>query len=354
MTEEEFSKFDSRSTGKLKLAHELTYKEIIESEVAVMTPGGHMIGGPDRRFEDQGVTFRAWQKVIQAASKNLGVVPPHVQDYFQQTKHLTKPPASGDLAINRDRPINPSLIIEEALLTKQFVPPRFTWSWSQYSSFLTCPAKWMAEKYFKTIPYVESEAMRMGNMIHATAEHYVKSKIGQQFKQSEIRSQYLPQVQKYCDTLVAAHNAGAQVHIEKEMCVTNQFKQCGWWDNDIVWYRGKADVLVLKDTKLVVWDYKSGAVKPEFMQLKMMCAFGALFFPEAELFDGKLIFTKHGEIKGLDKPMTRAELKPILQEVIANVRRMEDCWAQGEGQARKNGLCRSYCGNKACAHCGGY
>lgn len=343
-------------------AHTLTYPEVTASKEAVVNLQGIMIGGPDRKMIDEWSKWVAWQKAIQSASQKPGVVPKRVMDYFQATKSLTKPPTSAlpaeDAQIITAPPFNivsPGLTIlnaePEPLMS--FTPPRFTWSWSQYNSFLTCPNKWLAEKYFKTIPYVESEAMRVGNMVHETAEHYVKSKTGQSFKPNLIHGQYLPMVQRYCDALVTAHLNGAEIHVEKEMCFTDKFKFCGWWDNNIVWYRGKADVLVLKDNKITVWDYKTGAHKPEFMQLKMMCAFAALYFPQAELFDGRLIFTKHNKVEALDKPLTRAELKPILQEIIANVRRMEDTWEHGEAPARKNGLCRQYCGHPTCPHAGG-
>lgn len=332
-------------------AYEMTFPEFLKARDGVMNMQGKLIGGIDRRNDDPKIKWLNWQNDTQAAGKK-GLLKPEVMHYFQETKHLLKPPAAGDTNTLLTAPIDPSLILKEDSMA--FTPPRFTWSWSQYSSFLQCPAKWLAEKYFKIVPYVESEAMKVGNLIHETAEHYVKSKIGQSYQQNKIHSQYLPQVQKYCDVLVAAHAQGAEVHVEKEMCFTDKFKFCGWWDNDIVWYRGKADVLIVKDNKLTVWDYKSGAVKPDFMQLKMMCAFSALHFPQAELFDGKLIFTKHGEVKGLDAPMTRSELRPVLQEIIANVRRMEETWSFGDGPAIKSGLCRQYCGNYKCPHSGNY
>ena len=351
----DFTAADTRSTSKSLMAHMLTFPELLNAKEGVVNPQGIMISGPDRKFDDEGTKFRAWQKAIQYASLNIGVVPPHVMTYFQKTKHLSRPPKAGYLNIIQSGPIEDALIVEpETLMPKLFKIPRFTWSWSQYSSFMTCPAKWMAEKYFKIIPYVESEAMRTGNMMHETAEHFVKQQIGETHQQSKIHSQYLPMVRKYCDVLINAHKAGAQVFVEREMCVTNTFKQCGWWDNDTVWYRGKADAMILKGDKLVVWDYKSGKLKPELEQLKLMCAFGALFYPEAQVFDGKLIFTAHDKVVGFDKTLTRAELRPVITDVIANVRRMEATWELGEGPARKCGLCKAYCGNFNCPHSGNY
>ena len=364
----DFTTADTRSTGKATLAHMLTYPEMLAAKDGVMNPQGIMISGPDRKFDDEGMKFRAWQKAVQHASNDLGAVPAGVMLYFQETKHLTRPPKAGDLNILQAGPIEDALIVEKLpgvnVATEKiievlessvaFKPPRFTWSWSQYSSFMTCPAKWLAEKYFKIIPYIESEAMRTGNMMHETAEHFVKQQIGETHQQSKIHSQYLPMVRKYCDVLVNAHKAGAKVFVEHEMCVTNTFKQCGWWDNDMVWYRGKADAMILKGDKLVVWDYKSGKLKPELEQLKLMCAFGALFYPEAQVFDGKLIFTAHDKVVGFDKTLTRAELRPVITDVIANVRRMEATWEMGEGPARKNGLCKAYCGNFNCPHSGNY
>lgn len=269
-------------------AHKITYPELAVAKVAVVTLEGEMIGGPDRRNETEAWKWKEWQHAVQSAARTPKAVPQNVMDYFQATKHLMRPPQPGDKALGGtgmlkdlleaedvpavlaphplsegkipdggiiiDNPMNNGGIIRP---TTAFKPPRFTWSYTSLQEFLTCPAQWAAKRYYKTIKEGETEAMRVGNLVHETAEHYLKSKIGVSFSQSKIHSAYLPQVQKYCDALVAS---GAELHVEKEMCFDKNMKPSHWKAWDTVWVRSKADVLAKKSNKVSLIDWKGLAL----------------------------------------------------------------------------------------------
>ena len=235
-----------------------------------------------------------------------------------------------------------------------FKPPRFTWSYTSLQEFLTCPAAWAAKRFYKTVKEGETEAMRVGNLIHETAEHYGKKLIGQTFKPTSIHTQYLPMVQKYVDALVAS---GAELHFEKEMCFNKQMGLSHWKAWDTVWVRSKADVLAKKGQRLSIVDWKTGKYKEDFLQLRMFAVFAALTpgFEDVQEFDPKFIFTKEAPPKNilrLPAPIQRSELKGVLGEIMAIVRRMEAAWESENFPCKKNGLCRNYCANKYCAHCG--
>jgi hypothetical protein len=343
-------------------AHTVTFPELLKAQHPVITLQGQLVGGPDRRYDDARVMWVEWQKSIQHASKTVGVVRPEVMDYFQATKHLSRPPKKGDVAGTQDKLLDfkylPKDDVEEAVLVditkeKAIIPPRFTWSYTSMQEFLTCPAQWAAKRYYKTIKDVESEAMCVGNLIHETAEHYLKRAIGQTFLIDKIHSQYLPMVQKYCDALVAS---GADLQMEKEMCFDNKMKVSGWWAKD-VWVRAKGDVLAKKAQRLSIVDWKSGKYKEDFLQLKLFAVLSALTpgFEDVTEFDPKFIFLKEDVPKNIlrmPEPIKRSELKPVLTEILAVVRRMEAAWESENFPCKKNGLCKAYCANKECAHCG--
>lgn len=354
----------------------LTFPEFINHLGAVIIDrSGHMVGGPDRRNTPLQEKWLTWQRCIKIAAGEPGAVPGRVMDFFQATKHLGRPPLPSDLNIAQTGPIDKSLIVsvealKEAYPTEnlqQFIPtqeptqmakpPRFTWSFTSMNEYLTCPAQWAAKRFFKTLTDVRNEAMLIGEMIHETAEHYLKSKIGASHDLTKINGDYLPLVQRYCDALLAS---GAELFIEHEMCFTAQFKACGWKDWDTVWYRGKGDVLAKKLPRLVIFDWKSGKYKEDFLQLKMFAIFSALSpgFEDVQEFDPRFIFLKEKDPKKailkLAQPIKRSDLKGILlNEILPVVRRMEESWANQNFPAKKNGLCKNYCANTACPHCGG-
>lgn len=355
-------------------AHKLTFLEMINSDTPVINHKGIMIGGPNRKAYDDKVKWSAWQKAVQHACREVGAVPPNVMSYFQDTKHLSSPPKKGDVNIMQNGPIEDALILKEVRICAALPPdtapyteggvfempknklvskpPRFTWSYSQLSSFLNCPCAWAAQKYYKTAPYVESEAMRIGNVVHKALENAVIGKASA----SELKLIKDWNADKYVRVLEQMRSQGAQVYAEKELCFDNKLRFSSWWANDTVWFRGKADIIVIKDNKLTVWDYKTGKVTDDQLQLRMMCAFAALYYPEVDIFDGKLLFLRHDQIGGLKEPLKRSDMKPILAEVISIVRRMEAAWESECFPAKKSGLCRpngkgyAGCQNKACPH----
>ncbi len=332
-------------------AHTMTYPAFAASKQPVIDLTGHLIGGPDRKNDDERTKWVAWQKAVKLAGEKL-LVTPDVMDYFQKTKHLAHPPKSGDLDVFGKHEID----VPKEDVIKPFKKPRFTWSYTSLQEFLTCPAQWAAKRYFKTIKDVESEAMRWGNIIHATAEHYLKSKLDQPHKLNEINKDALPLVQKYCDAILAS---GAEIHVEREFCFTEKFVPCGWRDWDTVWVRGKGDVLAKKNEKLLIADWKSGKRKEDFLQLRLFAVLAALTpgFEDVTEFDPRFIFLKEPDPKKavlrLPEPIKRSELKPVLAEILGHVRRMEEAWRTEVFIARRNGLCKNWCANTDCAHCGG-
>lgn len=336
----------------VRYAHDMIFPELIkENANPVVDLQGRLIAGPDRRYDSPMMKWQMWKKAVEFADK---IEPVHhkIKMYYEKYKHLSRPPKEGEEVIP---PAQEGVSVS---LTKPFKAPRFTWSYTSLQEFLTCPAQWAAKRYYKTVVEKESEAMRVGNLIHATAEHYLKAKIGEPHDINQINPDYLPMVQPYCDAIRAAHAAGAEVYVEHEFCYTNKFEPCGWKDWNTVWVRGKGDVLVKNDNKISIIDWKSGRYKEDFLQLKLFAVLAALQpqFKDVQEFDPKFIFTKEAAPKNilkLDKPIQRSELKSVLAEILVNVRRMEAAWESENFPARRNFLCRSWCYNTDCAHCGG-
>lgn len=325
-------------------AHTMTYPAFAASKQPVIDKGGRLIGGPDRRLDDERTKWLAWQRDVKAAER-VQQVPPDVMDYFQKTKHLMRPPRAGDLDVQGKHEID---VPKEDTIKKPF---RLTWSWTALNMFNRCPAQWAAKYFYKTLKEEETEALRYGNAVHGAMERAVLG------KHTANDSDLIDSLQagKYIKALEAARAKGAEVHVEKEMCFDRKLGFSSWKDWDNVWFRGKADVLIVNGDKLTVWDYKTNKkVKPEPDQVRLMCAFAALYFPQAQVFDGKLLFLKHDRVEPcFDKPITRADLKPILKDTLAQVARMQEAVDCETFVARKTGLCRSYCGVTTCPHCGG-
>ena len=70
-------------------AHTMTYPAFAASKQPVIDKGGRLIGGPDRRLDDERTKWLAWQRDVKAAER-VQQVPADVMDYFQKTKPVLR------------------------------------------------------------------------------------------------------------------------------------------------------------------------------------------------------------------------------------------------------------------------
>ena len=351
MTDEEFVALDSRGS-KVCYAHELTFPEMLESKRPVVNLQGVMIGGPDRKMIDEWTKWTQWQKAIQVASHNAGVVSKTAMAYFQKTKHLSRPPKSGDLSILQSGPIEDALIIQDVqgdLVAKQ--KPRFTWSHTMLDQFLkNCPAQAAAERYYKTVKFQETEATKWGNRVHKAGENYLLNPTAENAK---ILDSEEPRARKFDDIILnTAAKDGGTLLVEKKLCVNDKWKVTGYFDSD-AWGRGAADIALIRGETCNIYDRKTGKKKDDPNQLKRMILFMALHYPEIQEFKAANIWYKEDSPIQSITPVRRSEVKEILLATIQDINRVKEMWDSETFVMRKSGLCRGWCSNKSCPHNGG-
>ena len=334
----------------MKYLHQLTYPEVVESKEAVTDICGFMWGGPDRKGANApqpNDLWITWQREIGRICMDLNNphfanIPENVHQYYQSTKQLTAAPKADPAKVVIDITPKKKLLAD---------PPRFTCSYSRMNDFLTCPAKWAAGSYFKTTVWEETEEIKWGNRVHKALEKYL---LGQALAADE--QEIVKTYGKYTTAMLGAKAKGATVAAEKQMCFTKDMKLCGWKDWNTVWFRGQADVIIVQGDKLTVFDYKTGKLKPDLFQLEVMCAVASLYYPEAQQFDGKLLFLKEDDPKKaivpLPAPLTREDLKDVWSRVFEITNRMEQAWEAENFRMQTSGLCKSWCGHFGCVHNG--
>ena len=126
----------------------------------------------------------------------------------------------------------------------------FTWSPSAINDYITCPMQYAAKRFYVTLPYVESEAMRQGTIEHKFLEDRIalKKPLPEGYDRGE----------KFCKGLEAA-TAGGSLVAEREMAITEDMKLVDWFDKK-AWGRCKIDVTAINGNKLSVLDWKGLAL----------------------------------------------------------------------------------------------
>ena len=144
------------------------------------------------------------------------------------------------------------------------LPPVLAWSYSRYSDYQQCPAKFKY-KHLMRLPDPGSPAMERGNVIHKLAEDYVKAKL----------DAVPPELANVADELNFLKDNFATA--EESWGFRKSWDWIGrpGWFGDDVWFRMKADVVVSYDDDTgLVGDWKTG--KMYFSNEEQIELFGAV------------------------------------------------------------------------------
>lgn len=293
----------------LRYAHLYTWPECwkcVQNKYTLVDLRGYAIGA-NHITESEAYTM--WHKAVEYAIQGDKTIPRHVREDHAARSKPTK--------------IN---VLEKAMV------PKFTWSYTALTDFENCPLGYAHKKYYKDVPFVETEALRDGNRKHTALEMYTKQ-IAQPQTELDTVKPYL----KYVDAFRAQ---GGVLQAEREITLTEQMKPTGWFDKD-AWFRIKLDITLVRENRANIYDWKTGKQKEDMTQLKLCCATLAIVEPEVEEFTAKNIWLKNDVVDAGVK-LHRSELKKVWMETLARVQRMRQAWDSEVWQPKPSGLC-PYC-----------
>ena len=185
----------------------------------------------------------------------------------------------------------------------------------------------------KDQPYVETEAMRFGNEVHAAFE----KRVGQ--------GKVLPESMKGWDKHAQPFDK-YDVLVEQKLGMTDKGQACDFWDNR-VWFRGKNDVTVILNDKALLTDWKTGGSRFEDpFELKTNALLLKAKHPQLRAIVGRYIYLKEDKISQMydlsDFQATWLEINRLMN-LIAEKRK------SGEWIKKKSGLC-GFCSVADCEH----
>jgi len=283
--------------------------QMIEEKKVLVDLQGYALGH-NRCTENE--AFTQWYKSVGYAIQGNKDVPVHVVENYEAQGKPTK--------------IN---VLEKPMA------PKFTWSYTALTSFENCPLSYAHQKYYKDVPFIETEALKDGNRKHTALELYAKG-IAQPASELALVAPHT----KYVDAFKAA---GGTLQAEREITLTESMKPTGWFSKD-AWFRIKLDITLLRGNRANIYDWKTGKQKDDVTQLQLCCATLAIVEPEIEEFTAKNIWLKNEPMKQVDGgvKLHRSELKKVWMDTLARVHRMRQAWDSEVWQPKPSGLC-PYC-----------
>jgi hypothetical protein len=206
---------------------------------------------------------------------------------------------------------------------------RLSHSYSSIKLYENCPLRYFRQRVTKDVVDEGGEASKYGERIHAFLEKRLKGAgIEQEVEQYE----------PLCASVERLANGG-ELHVEKELVLTENLTPTGWWDSD-AWLRSKLDVLVIRGADAVVMDWKTGKRNADQFQMQMFAAQVFKHYPEVQRVKTSLVWLKTMEMD--TEQYNRVNINEVWAEIMRRIRRIHDSLEHDKWPARPSGLCR-YC-----------
>lgn len=220
--------------------------------------------------------------------------------------------------------------------------PDYTWSYSSLSLFQQCPKKYYHLRVVKDHKEPETEALTYGKQLHEAAEFYIG-------KGTPLPPQFA--FIKGSLDLLKTLGEGGEFLCEYRMGLTRDLEPCDFFSKD-VWWRGVADLVIIKDKKAYMVDYKTGKSSryADTKQLEILSL--ALFKhrPEIELIKGGLLFLVANDLVKVDYEGSQ-QSEPWVKW-LNETKQLEAAYENDVWNPKPNFSCKQYCAVVNCIHNG--
>lgn len=217
---------------------------------------------------------------------------------------------------------------------------KVSWSYSSLNLFKQCPHKYYRLRIAKDIVDPPQKHLQFGLEVHKAAEDFVKG--------------VAPLPQQYAlvlEPLKRLRNMDGEKLCEYQMGLTRGLEPCGFMDPD-VWWRGVADLVVLRGSTAYLVDYKTSksARYADTKQLEVLSL--ALFkhFPKLRKIKAGLLFVVAHDFVTTEYAWDTAP--GLWMKWMDDVSRLEKSVELDVWNPRPNFTCGKWCSVSDCVHNG--
>lgn len=205
------------------------------------------------------------------------------------------------------------------------------YTFTMLSAYRNCGHQMERRYITRDIPYVQSPEAKHGDEGHQALAKRIGSR------------QILPDQFAHCEKHAAPFDSRNAL-TELKLAITKEGRSTGYWDADC-WFRGQADVFVLKGNKAYFRDWKFGNSKYEDpFELETNALLLKAKYPEIETIRGDYAWLKEDRI-GQSYDLSRFDA--TWNEINRLVKLIEADRARGTFEKRKSGLC-GWCNVEDC------
>lgn len=201
----------------------------------------------------------------------------------------------------------------------------WAWSFSVLSIFEQCRKKYFHLKVKKDVKDGDSEASREGKLIHDALHHRV------------IDAKPLPVPMRHMEAMAARFaDAPGEKFGEMRMALNRNFEPRGFFAKD-VWVRAVLDLLIVRDNRATLIDWKTGKKKLDWTQLQLSAAVLSRLMPEITEF--KLVFVWLRDSDASIETISKSDLKAVWLKFLPRVQQIGVARQTTEFPASEGPLC---------------
>jgi len=217
-----------------------------------------------------------------------------------------------------------------------------SYSHSRLETFEKCPKQFWHMNVIKDVPYIESDQMRQGKVVHKMFEDRVS-------KGAPFPTDYAAKFEPIAQAII---RRPGKKFTEMQLAYSWDRKPCGYREWDKVACRIIVDVAIIDGRTAWLGDYKTGKRSFDEAQLKLSSLGGFLHWPDVDTIATAYIWTQHiGTKLALDaRTYTRDDIPAIWAEVEPKVDRLQEANRTGNWPARANKFC-AWCAVNAKGKC---
>lgn len=211
----------------------------------------------------------------------------------------------------------------------------FSWSFSRLKSFETCPKKHYEcdiQRNYKE----EGDYLKWGNEVHKALEVAIANGVA-----------LPPELQPYQKFVGSIRKANGIVEVEKQFALDADFRPCPYFGNN-VWYRGKADVVIRQGQKAFAYDWKTGRVEKDSVQLMLMAQCIFSHYPEVQEIHTAFVWLKHLDNEPHYEVYSRVDIANAWIGLSHRVAQMQAAYETQSYPPKPSGLCRRHCPVVSC------
>ncbi len=213
----------------------------------------------------------------------------------------------------------------------------FSWSYSKLKNFQTCPRRHQEVDLLKRFKEDESEQLRYGNAVHKALAATIGKAIPLPTEPEDFTW-----LQKYVDRVLKGDGA---LFTEQQYAVTENLTKCAWFAPN-AWFRAIGDVVRVASRSAFIGDWKTGARKPDSVQLALSAQAVFAHFPETQVVKSTFFWLAEDEED--TEYYDRAKLARMWPEIAARVEKMKQAWDLQVYPPTPSGLCVKYCPVTSC------